>query len=274
MNKINYCIKITGIMILIFGVNSCNMNKQIENEKTGILMNANRKEKTIDKKDIEHLPVQVQNWLINSGIIGKNEIKIVQLTQKALMKTKPEQKKWYTAKANQWITTEPPAYIWTVKLNIMQILRIKGRDKFEKGKGNMLMKMNSLFTIGNDSGKKIDEGSIQRFLAEMIWYPSFAISDYVKWDSIDIKSAKANITYNKTKGSVTFFFNNQGEVKQITALRYKGNKEEKRYQWTIKIKEHSIFNGLKIPTKTEVIWKLDSGDWKWLDLEITDYKYK
>ena len=49
--------------------------------------------------------------------------------------------------------------------------------------------------------------------------------------------------------------------------------DAQRYEWVITVKKHSIENGIKIPTKMEVTWRLENGNWTWLDLEITDIRY-
>ena len=189
------------------------------------------------------------------------------------MKMKPDQKYWHKAKAEQNITTDPPAFIWAIKMNILQILRIVGRDKFVNGKGEMLVKMNSLFTIGKDTGEKIDEGTLQRYLAELVWYPSFALSEYIVWEEIDTYSAKATMTYKGTKASGVFYFDSNGKIERFSTLRYMGNDDDKRYEWIATIKEYSIFGGIRVPSKMEATWRLDKGYWTWLNLEVLEMNY-
>ena len=138
----------------------------------------------------------------------------------------------------------------------------------------MQIKIFSAINVVNEKGSKIDEGTLQRFLGEIVWFPSAALSPYIKWESIDSLSAKATMDYKGTLGSGTFYFNEQGDFVKYSALRYKGNKPDaKRYEWVIDVKEHAIMNGVKIPIKMTATWKLDEGDWTWLAMEITDIKY-
>jgi len=65
----------------------------------------------IRAEDIAQLPSPVQKWITNSGIIGKRKIQSVRLKQKAKLKMKPDQKKWQKASAEQYFTTEEPAFI-------------------------------------------------------------------------------------------------------------------------------------------------------------------
>jgi hypothetical protein len=249
--------------------------RKIESERAEMLQNSlpHNFEK-ISPEKLNSLPVPVKNWLANCGITGKENISTVLLTQKAKMKLKPEQTNWFDAEAEQYFTTEPAAFNWTVNLKMNPFIKIRGRDKFEDGKGEMRIKMNSLINIVNEKGAKIDEGSLQRFLGEIVWFPSAALHPNISWEEIDPLSARATLKIGETKGSGTFHFNKNGDLEKFTALRYKGNEPDAhRHEWIIAVKEISEMSGIRIPTKMESTWMLNSGPWTWLILEITDIHY-
>jgi len=159
-----------------------------------------------------------------------------------------------------------------VKMN--RFLTFKGRDKFVNGKGEMLIKVNSLINVVNERGGKMDEGTIQRYLGEMVWFPSLALSQHIHWESIDDTTAVATMNYQGTSGSGTFFFNSGGDVTRFSALRYYSNEADaKRFEWVMNIEGYSTFEGIKVPTKMTATWKLDEGDWTWLKLEVIDIMY-
>lgn len=89
----------------------------------------------IGEDDLAELPNSVQNWLKNTGIIGKPEPKRVWVKQKALMKMKSDQKNWYEAEAEQYVRIDEPAFIWTVKMKMSPLIKLRGRDKFVNGRG-------------------------------------------------------------------------------------------------------------------------------------------
>jgi hypothetical protein len=108
----------------------------------------------------------------------------------------------------------------------------------------------------------------------MVWFPSLALSPYISWEQVDENTAKATMSYKGTSGSGLFYFNPAGEVTKFSALRYKGNEtESKRYEWEMNISEYRRFEGIKVPAKMTSTWKLDSEDWTWLKLEVTDISY-
>lgn len=269
---------IPNILILVVSIISLghyNFQKLVQQETTHLLGQNERTENEIlNENDLNKLPEPVKKWLQNSGSVGKALINVGKVTQIAAMQMKPEQEKWLSARAIQYTTIENPAFIWSVDVKMNSLLNFQGRDKFEDGKGEMLIKMNSLINVVNERGEKLDEGSLQRYLGEMVWFPSMALSPYVTWKPIDDHIAEATMTYKGTSGSGRFYFNSNGEVTKFSALRYRGNgAEAKRHPWEINITGYKVFEGIKVPAKMTSTWKLDKEDWTWLKMEVTDIKY-
>lgn len=223
---------------------------------------------------LKDLPEPVKKWLEGSGIIGKECIHSVHLRQQALMKLKPEQKKWTKAQAEQYFIVMEPGFIWTADMSMMPLVPVKGKDKFQDGKGQMLIKVWSLFPVVNArNNEKINEGSLQRFLAEIVWFPSAALSDYITWEEIDDYAARATMSYKGVNGSGTFYFDKDGNFEKLSAMRYRGEEAVERTEWIIEPQEIKVMNGIKIPVKTSVTWKLDSADWTWLKITLTELSY-
>jgi len=269
---------IPNLIILVaafFFLSQAVFDKKISNEIAQIIDQSDGFESSkVTSEQLLELPALVANWLKKSGVLGKERAYTVCLSQRAKMKMRPEQKNWNHARAEQCFAIENPAFVWKVKMNMPPFIKITGRDKFIDGKGEMQIKMFSTINVVNERGPKIDEGTLQRYLGEIVWFPSAALSPHIKWEAIDSLSAKATMDYMGTSGSGTFHFNHQGDFIKFSTLRYRGNDANaKRYEWVIKVSEYAIRNGVKIPVKMTATWKLDEGDWTWLEMEITDIKY-
>jgi hypothetical protein len=138
----------------------------------------------------------------------------------------------------------------------------------------MLIKMNSLIKIVDEKGEKLNEGSMQRFLGEMVWFPSLALSHYITWKEVNDTTATATMDYKGTKASGTFYFSEEGDFVKYTAMRFKGNEDDaKRYEWVLLVDEYKTFEGIKVPSKMTATWKLENEDWTWLKLEIENIEY-
>ena len=264
-----------SILILFLLFTSCSMNRMIQTEKNQILSQIPESEPGIVyEEQLQSLPEPVRKWLDRTGIVSRPEIRYGWVRQSALMKMKPGQKQWFSAQAEQIFTTQNPAFLWTVKLKMNPLIFIKGRDKFVDGKGEMRIRMNSLINVVNEKGEKMNEGTIQRYLGEIVWYPSAALSPYIRWEAIDDFTAKATMIYKGTEGSGTFYFNEEGDFVKFIAMRFKGNNSDaKRYEWIISVQDYAVMDGLRIPAKMTATWKLDEGDWTWLKLTIQEIKY-
>lgn len=252
-----------------------NFNQTINTDLDNILARGIGTEKSIVQSDeLKSLPTPVKNWLTKAGIIGKEKINLVRLKQKALMKMKPGQQSWSKATAKQYFTVEVPAFLWKVDMKMLPCISITGRDLFVDGKGEMLIKFLSIINVVDEKGEKIDQGTMQRYLGEIVWFPTAALSRYVQWTPIDSLSAKATMNYCGKNASGTFYFNKQGDFIKYSALRYRGNEPDaKPEEWIISVQENRQVNGIKIPVKMEATWKLKTGDWTWLKLEIEEIEY-
>lgn len=263
------------LLVATLSISQVVFNKKVSNEITQIIeQNAGIESTTVTTAQLAELPSPVAKWLKVSGVVGKEKIHSVWLKQKAQMKMKPEQENWNEATAEQYFTIQNPAFVWKVNMNMTPFIKIAGRDMFVDGKGEMLIKMFSLVNIVNEKGSKMDEGTLQRYLGEIVWFPSAALSPHISWEEIDAFSAKATMEYKGTKGSGTFHFNEKGDFVRYSTLRYKDNDPDaKRYEWVIDVTEHALMNGVKIPEKMTATWKLGEGDWTWLKLHIIDINY-
>lgn len=263
------------LLLVVVSYANFSFEKKVQSEVESIHASQPKKlPRTITKEMLTDLPDPVKNWLEGSGMIGKESIRTVYLRQEALMKLKPEQEKWTEAMAEQYFTVMEPGFIWSVDMNMMPLVPVKGRDKFQDGKGRMLIKVWSIIPVVNaKSNEKINEGSLQRYLAEIVWFPSAALSDYITWEIIDDYTARATLTYQGTKGSGTFYFDEEGMFKKFITMRYRGEEAEEKTEWIVESQETKAMNGIKIPVKTSVSWKLDTGAWTWLKIELTELSY-
>ena len=59
-----------------------------------------------------------------------------------------------------------------------------------------LSALHSLWLVNVDAkGKEIDQGALLRYLGEIVWVPSAALSDYITWEEMDSTTARATMSY-------------------------------------------------------------------------------
>ena len=150
-----------------------------------------------------------------------------------------------------------------------------GRDELQNGKGKMLIKLGGVIPVVNESeNSKINSGAMIRYLAEICWFPSTALKEYITWNSTSETSAKATFSYNNQSVSGVFLFSENGDFVSFTADRYYGGDTNSTLEtWYVEAVSYKEFNGVKIPNTSKVTWKLPEGDFNWLNLEITDIEF-
>ena len=226
------------------------------------------------KEMLDSLPPVVEKWLINAGVVGKEKVHTVRLKQTGEMRTKPNGK-WMPFTATQYFRVDAPAFNWLTTVQMMPLINMNGRDKFENGKGEMLIKLLGLANVVNEKeNDKINQSAMMRFLAEMCWFPSAAIAEYIKWEPVDAASAKATMYYKGVTASGIFQFGRDGLITSFTGDRWYGSgKAATLEKWFVETNGYAIFHGIQIPGKSEVSWKLNNGDFNWLYLHIIDIEY-
>jgi hypothetical protein len=227
----------------------------------------------VTQADVEGLPEPVQRWLSYSGVIGRERAITVRLRQKGFFRQKQDAD-WMPFQAEEYYTTQPPAFIWHATIKASPFLWIAGRDRYHAGKGNMLIKLLSLITVADARGEKLDQGTLLRYLNEIMWFPSAALSDYIHWEAIDAGSAKATMSYQGVTASAVFHIDERGRLTNMVAERYRAvDGEFVLDTWSTPIGEYREFNGVRIPTQGEGVWNLSSGDFSYIRLEVIGIDY-
>ena len=248
-----------------------NWEKKVSAEK---LMFQNSRE-IPELKKLEELPSVIQNWLKNSGFEESRPPVSAQIHQTAQIKMKPDQAEWKEAKAFQISSLNPPGFHWQVEMTMAPGIKIYGRDQFVSGNGEMLIRLAGIFPIVNEIGEKIDEGSLQRFLGELVWMPSLALHPEISWKELGENAAEATLKINQTTGKGSFYFDDSGNFVRFEALRFYENKpDSKRFPWILTVEAYQEFEGVRIPSKMKATWRLPEGDWTWLQLQIDSLSYQ
>ncbi|MCG8400489.1 MAG: hypothetical protein MJA84_02720 [Firmicutes bacterium] len=264
---------IIAAFLTISHIANITFNQKAKKEVGDFFTGIEDKGEIIQESDLAELPPSVQKWLVYSQVIGKERITTARLKQTAVMRLKKEGR-WMPLEAEQYFTVDKPGYIWIAKVKAAPLMHIGARDKYHAGKGNVLIKFLSLATVANSKGEETDQGSLVRYLAETMWIPTAALSNHITWEEIDGRSARATMSYAGITASGVFHFNEKGQVINFIAPRY-GEFDGKfaLETWSIPVKEYGEFDGIRVPTRGDVIWKLKTGDFNWYKFEVKKIEY-
>jgi hypothetical protein len=225
----------------------------------------------VTDQELDPLPEPVRRWLRWAGVVGRERVSIVRLEQRGEFRMGPDQR-WMPFIAVQHYTTNPPGFIWSVSMEMFPLVSITGWDRYQDGQGSIEMRLLSLIPVASKRGDGLNQGAMLRYLNELMWFPTAALSPEITWEAIDDGSARATFTDAGTSVSADFVFDAEGQITTMTADRF-NDARGKLLPWSTPITGYGEFAGFRVPTAGSGVWHYESGDFPYIRLEITKIAY-
>lgn len=230
------------------------------------------------KKETAELPQSVKryfNLVLKDGVPVINRALVM---QSGGFRAKTEMTKWSKMEAEQIFSSNPTAFIWNSTITLFPGISINVCDSYIDGKGEMKGRILSVLNLINEKNKKeLNEGALQRYLAESVWFPTALLpSQGVKWREIDKYHAEASIADSGTTVKLEFEFNQNGEVISVyTPERYR--EVDGKYEltpWKGTFSNYINVGDYLIPKKGEVAWHLKDQVYSYWKASLVKVEYK
>ena len=266
------------LFILLIMVSSCSSLKKIYLTEINELLSDNiiTNIEYYSESDFSCLPEPIQKYFKYCEYVGKEKINNIQIDyDNAFIKMSPE-KKWIKIKYYQVNFVEKPTRLAYITSKIFGLFPFEGRDKYQNGKGNMLIKLLKLFTVADAKGKEMDESALVTLLSDVLFMPNLAIQEQIEWNIIDSNSVKAKFKDKGNEVSGIFYFNDNNEfIRFTTNDRFYMLKDSsyKNMKWSIELDNYKDIKGIKVPTNVKVIWHMDKEDFEYFRAKIIDIHY-
>jgi hypothetical protein len=169
-----------------------------------------------------------------------------------------------------------PGFLWNARVQVAPLLHVRVRDSLIQGTGAGQVSLMSAFTVSAAAGgPEMDSGSLHRYLAEAVWYPTALLpSETLTWTPIDDRSALATLSIHGVSVSLEFRFADTGEVTGIFTPARWGTFPGgyRQVPWEGRFRNYRVWDGVRVPTRGEVGWYID-GEWRavWIGT-ITAYR--
>ena len=228
---------------------------------------------TVERSDLLRVPGIVRQWLVQAYVLGHPFMESVRIVQDVTLRLDKEGP-WLEGTAEQWNRTSDPGFLWNVHLKMNPILHIVGRDRYQEGTGSMVIKLQSLLSVVDEEGPELDKATLVRYLAEIVWYPTAALEEYIVWEELDNRSARATIRHGGIEASGVFFFNEDGFPVRFEAARYRSDNGRYTQQpWIVTMGDHRELRGIIVPTEAEIAWQEPDGLFTWYRCSVTNLFY-
>ncbi len=233
-----------------------------------------QKQVIVTEEMLQKLPDPVKRYLEYTGVVGKPMVQTVRLKQVGKIR-KDATQPWMNFEAKQYYSVSSPSFVWIAHMKVFGLPLVRVRDYYMEGRGNILVKALSLFTVADSGGEKMDQGAMMRYLNEMMWFPSAFLGKNISFESIDASSARVTLRDLDKSVTATMYFDDEGKLTNFIAPRYRdmGNNKFELENWSTPIREYGEFEGLKLPIKGVGVWNLKEGDLEYIDVTVIDLKY-
>lgn len=226
--------------------------------------------RVVTAADLAPLPDPVRRWLVRAGVAGKPRARVVALTQRGGLRTAPAQR-FMDATATQVFTVDEPGFVWRVRTRLFGVVPIAGRDSYVDGHGRMRIAALSLLPLVDASGPRLDQGTLLRWLGEIVWFPSAALSPAITWTPIDTRRARATLHHRGLSVSAEFSFDDDGRFTALRARRWMGAGPDASLEdWYVPAHAWRVVRGVEIPVSGDVVWRLPAGEFNYYRWEIVD----
>ena len=224
----------------------------------------------VTEDDLVGLPEPVERWLRCSGIVGTIRPRAIRLRQRGEFRL--EGRRWMPFEAEEYFTTNPPGFVWAVRMQMFPLVSVSGRDQYRDGEGALTMRLLSMLPVANKSGGDLNQGALLRFLNEMMWFPAAVLSPYIDWEERDAGSAVATMSWGGVTAQAAFFFDSGGRLTNMVAERYNDTRDGFE-TWSTPLSTYAVFDGIRVPVAGEGVWKYAAEDFPYIRLHITHLEY-
>ena len=213
---------------------------------------------------LDDLPPPVARYL-RMAIRAAKPIQEVRMRQTGTLRTDTETERWMAFEAEHLVVPPATGFLWNARVTVAPLLHVRVRDALIDGEGAGQVSVLSALTVSAArGGLEMNSGSLHRYLAEAVWYPTALLpGERLQWTAIDASTALATLTSNGTSVSLEFRFAETGEVSGIyTPARwgtFAGGYEQ--VPWEGHFTDYRERDGMLVPTYGEVGWYV-GGEWR------------
>lgn len=242
------------------------------NEEVNHMLSANCQTKIYDKEDFKDLPMPILKYLDQAGYFGSKYTDVVRLSFKdadfRMDQDKPPLRIDYTVVSSG----EGKARLALIETSMMGI-PFQGIDSFINEEGRMRGALGKVVTLFDQKGSAMDQGSYLTYLAESLFFPHALLNDKIKLEQVNDYEVKMITNFQGKDLSGIYKFNQDYEFIEFYTNDRPRVDDQGRVEnlaWSAHCSDYiQMANGVKYPSKYQVIWHGKQGDFTYFDGRLT-----
>lgn len=202
------------------------------------------------------LPAALRNYLEHCGYNDTVAYEYCYVKWKSAHLKMAPGKSWMRISCDQANFIEHPARVVYMKTKLWGLFPLDAIDKFQNGKGSLIIKLLKYFTINNVKGPAMDAAELVTILAEAVLIPAYFFQPYITWTELTPFTVKGVIKYGDVEASGIFYFNDYCEFLRFETndRYYARNGRLEKFKWTAYAWNYKTFNNLKYPSNFMAVW--------------------
>lgn len=178
------------------------------------------------------------------------------LTQEGELRLKPGGP-WRPFRAEQTVATGEVAFGWRARVRMAPLVTAVVEDAFEDGQGRLTVKLWGILPIARAMGPEIDQGQVQRYLAELAWNP-LALRHNTELRFGAGEDGGHRVWWGDPRAHVDLHLDDAGQVVR-TFTRTRPRDGGDPAPWEGRFADYADIGGLWLPRRGEVAWLLPGG---------------
>jgi len=236
------------------------------------------KPEVVDFRELEGLPAPVQRYFRAVLKEGQPMVSGVRVQHCGTFNMGETSERWKPFTSDQRVITRRPGFDWNGRVAMMPGLSVRVHDAYVAGEGILHAALLGLFSVVKLRGtREVAEGELMRFFAEAAWYPTALLpSQGVRWEEVDIRSARATLVDGSVGVTMLFSFNEDGTVDTVRA-EVRGRTVGDQIiptPWQGRFWNYQQQDGMLVPLDGEVAWLLPEGAKPYWRGRITEIAYE
>ncbi len=211
----------------------------------------------VDIRSLDMLPAPVVRYFRYALADGQAMVRSAYLHEYGTLRTSTHSRRWLSFDAEHFVSTPVPAFAWNARVAFAPLLRLHVRDSYRDGHGSAAIRLFSLRLAGDRGCARLDAASLQRYLAEAVWYPTALLPQAgVRWRAIDDRRALATLTDRGITVSLEFRFGEDTAISGVFAAGrwMRGTHGYRQLPWEGHFGEYTERQGMRVPLAGEVGW--------------------
>ena len=259
------------IRVLIFFLLAVSCQKTEMNEIEELMRQSAGIAYPVTEEHISDLPVPLQNYLKNVGVVGGHYYNNVKFTYKGNFK-QSENASWGSMDAVTYITFKAMSRNWIGEIN-SSMGKLIGNDYYYNGYGKLDIRLFPAIPFMFSDGYEVTISELLTVLAEIVYNPSACLDNQIEWQQVTDYSAKATLTDSGLRVSGIFYFDQNFYITRFeTNERFFGDTGI-IYPWVVFMQDYKVFDGVEVPSRFKGIWQKPEGEFEYINGVIDDLNF-